>query len=195
MAAAFAVAALIIVVCRLVSGPGERMALALRTTARWSFVLFWPATAGSALATLFGMRFETLARRARDLGLSFASAHLAHLALVAWVYYYAVVHSLEPPSLAFFGVAAGWVYLIALLSFKPAAALVGARVVRVLRIVGIEFITVAFLVDFLKNPFGGGAAHVALYAPFVVLCGAGPLLRLAAAIKRAARPGAQALGT
>src|SRR5580692_5240996 len=103
MAASFAVAALIVVVCRLVSGPGERLALALRTTARWSFALFWLATVGSALERLFGTRFEMLARRARDLGLSFASAHLVHLALVAWLYYYAVSHARERPPLTFFG--------------------------------------------------------------------------------------------
>jgi len=52
---------------------GEKLGVALRATARWSFLLFWLAYAGGALATLFGPKFQALARRGRDFGLSFAS--------------------------------------------------------------------------------------------------------------------------
>jgi hypothetical protein len=67
-----------------------------------------------------------------------------------------------------------------------------------LRAVGVEYIALAFFLDFLKSPFEGKLAHVALYAPFVILSVAGPVLRLAAAIKRLSRPHPehpQALGT
>lgn len=187
MAASFAVGIAIVIAFRLGAGPGDRVSGALRTTARWSFTLFWLATVGRALATLFGERFQALAAHARDLGLSYASAHLVHLGLVAWTYYYAIVHGTKEPSgqtLIFFGIGVFWTYLIALLSFEPFAAKLKARTCRILRTIGVEYIALAFFVDFFKSPFQNGFAHIASYAPFVVLSVAGPLLRLAAAGKR-----------
>ena len=187
MVASFAVALAIVIVFRLGAGPGERVSGALQATARWSFTLFWLATVGRALATFFGERFQALAAHARDLGLSYASAHLAHLGLVVWVYYYAIVHGKEVPSqhtLIFFGIAVFWTYLIALLSFEPFAAKLNARTCRILRTIGVEYIALAFFVDFYKSPFQNGFAHLAGYAPFVVLSVAGPVLRLAATGKR-----------
>jgi hypothetical protein len=187
MVASFSVALAIVIEYRLEAGPGERVAGALRATARWSFILFWLASVGRALATLFGERFRALAAHARDLGLSYASAHLVHVGLVVWIYYYAIVHGREVPSqntLVFFGIAVFWTYLIALLSFDSFAAQLNARTCRVLRIVGVEYIALAFFVDFFKSPFQNGFAHIASYAPFVVLSVAGPVLRLAAMGKR-----------
>jgi hypothetical protein len=187
MAASFAVALAIVIAFRLAAGPGERVSGALGTTARWSFTLFWLATVGRALATLFGERFQALAVHARDLGLSYASAHLVHLGVVVWVYYYAIVHGTREPSqntLIFFGIGVFWTYLIAILSFKRFAAKLNARTCRILRTIGVEYIALAFFVDFFKSPFQDGFAHIASYAPFVVLSVAGPLLRLAAAGKR-----------
>jgi len=187
IAAPFVVALAIVIAVRLGAGPSERIGGALRSTARWSFTLFWLATVGRALATLFGGRFQALAEHARDLGLSYASAHLAHLGLVVWIYVYAIVHGTEVPprnALIFFGIGVFWTYLIALLSFKPFAAKLSARTCRILRTIGVEYIALAFLVDFLNHPFQGGFGHIASYAPFVVLSVAGPLLRLAAAAKR-----------
>jgi hypothetical protein len=187
MVASFAVALAIVVEYRVGADPGERVSGALRATARWSFTLFWLASVGRALATLFGERFQALAAHARDLGLSYASAHLTHLGLVVWVYYYAIVHGKEVPpqhALIFFGIAVFWTYLIALLSFEPFAAKLNARTCRILRTIGVEYIALAFFVDFLNSPFQNGFAHVASYAPFVVLSVAGPLLRLAATGKR-----------
>jgi hypothetical protein len=95
MAAAFAVGLAIVMIARWVEGPGERVSLALRATARWSFLLFWLASSGPALARLFGPRLLPLARRTRDFGLAFASAHLAHLGVVAWIYSTSVVGPLS----------------------------------------------------------------------------------------------------
>jgi hypothetical protein len=187
MAASFAVALAMVIAFRLGAGPGERVSGALRATARWSFALFWLATVGRALAILSGGRFQALASHARDLGLSYASAHLVHLGLVVWIYVYAIVHGTDVPSrgtLIFFGIGVFWTYLIALLSFKPFAAKLSARTCRILRTIGVEYIALAFFVDFFKSPFQDGFAHIASYAPFVVLSVAGPLLRLAAAGKR-----------
>jgi len=83
MAASIVVALVIVLIVRVGATPGEKLGVALRATARWSFLLFWLAYAGGALATLFGPKFQALAHRGRDFGLSFASAHLVHLGLVA----------------------------------------------------------------------------------------------------------------
>ena len=183
MAASFLVGLVIVFVIQTGAGPGERVTMALRATARWSFLLFWLASAGGALTTLFGSRFQALARSARDFGLAFASAHLVHLGVVAWVYY----ASPDPPArstLIFFGIAAIWTYVLAILSIKRLSALLNPRVWRTVRTVGVEYISLAFLTDFAKNPFQGGVLAVANYLPFLALAIAGPLLRLAALVKR-----------
>lgn len=184
MATSFLVALAIAVLAVLISAPGERLRAALRATARWSFALFWPATVGGALATLFGSRFRPLAQRARDLGLSYASAHTMHFGLVAWLYYDALRRSLPTPPLLFFGTAALWTYLLVILSFQSAVARIGPRAARTLRWIGVEYITLAFFLDFKKNPFEKGLVHIAGYAPFLLLAAAGPLLRLSAAAIR-----------
>jgi hypothetical protein len=58
MAASFGVALAIVIAIRFTAGPGERTESALRATGGWSFVLFWLATAGGALAALLGDRFR-----------------------------------------------------------------------------------------------------------------------------------------
>jgi hypothetical protein len=62
--------------------PHDRVAVALRVTARWSFVLFWLAYAAGAMATLWGPPFTGLARHGREFGLAFASAQLVHVGLI-----------------------------------------------------------------------------------------------------------------
>jgi hypothetical protein len=52
--------------------PHDRVAVALRVTARGSFVLFWLAYAAGAMATLWGPPFTGLARHGREFGLAFA---------------------------------------------------------------------------------------------------------------------------
>ena len=181
-AVSFGVALAIVLVVRMAAPPGDKLGVALRATARWSFVLFWLASAGSALTTLFGSTFKTLAERARDFGLAFASAHLVHLSLVVWLYYFFT----GPPrsSLIVFGIAVFWTYLLALLSVRRFSALLTMRIARILRTVGIEYIAFVFLIDFMKNPFQGGVLDLLAYLPFQALAIAGPLLRLAAVAKR-----------
>jgi D-alanyl-lipoteichoic acid acyltransferase DltB (MBOAT superfamily) len=183
MAASFLVGLVIVLAIRAGAGPGERVVMALRATARWSFLLFWLASTGGALATLFGSRFQALALRARDFGLAFASAHLVHLGVVAWVYY----SSPDPPArstLIFFSIAAIWTYVLAILSIKRLSARLNPRVWRTVRTLGVEYIGLAFLTDFAKHPFQGGVLDVANYLPFLALAIAGPILRLAAFVKR-----------
>lgn len=183
MAASLCVALAIVLVTRLCATPGGKLGVALGATARWSFLLFWLASTGGALTTLFGSRFQALAHRARDFGLAFASAHLVHLGLVAWLYQ---VAPSPPPrsSLIFFGIAAIWTYALAILSIKRLSAGLNPRLWRAVRTLGVEYIALAFLVDFDKNLFDGGVANFLAYAPFLALAIAGPLLRLAALAKR-----------
>jgi len=184
MAASFGVALVIVIISRFGLGPGERVDAALRATARWSFLLFWLAYAGSALATVFGSRFQALAHRGRDFGLTFASAHLAHLGVVAWIYYGSVGQPFTQSTIIFFGIAAIWTYVLAILSINRLSARLNPRVWRIVRTLGVEYIALAFLADFAKNPFQYGFASLLAYLPFQLLAVAGPLLRLAALAKR-----------
>jgi hypothetical protein len=185
--ASMAVALAMVLVIRLSLGPRERMVNALQATARWSFALFWLATVASPLRTLFGPHFKPLAQRARDLGLSYASAHLVHLGLVVWMFLVSVP-DLSRQFVIFFGAGIFWTYLLAALSFRAVSGAVGARVTRVLRIIGVEYLSLVFFVDFNKDPFDGSPAKIAYYAPFLALTVAGPLLRLAALTKRLIYP-------
>ena len=184
MAASLCVALAIVFLCYVSAAPNERLGLALRATARWSFVLFWLASTGAALATLFGARFQALAKRARDFGLAFASAHLAHVGLVAWLYYIAVDPPLSRFRAIFFAVGVFWTYLLAVLSIQQVSARLNPLAWRRLRVAGVEYISLVFIADFLKKPFHGGTANFVVYLPFVILALAGPLLRLAAWVKR-----------
>jgi hypothetical protein len=186
MAAAFAVALVMVIIIRLVEGPGERIGMGLRATGRWSFAWFWLASTGGALATLFGSRFVALAERCRDFGLAFASAHLVHLALVAMIYF----GPGDPPSqstLVFFSIAAFLTYLLAAFSVKSVSAKLNPRVLHTVRIVAVEYISLVFIADFDKNLLQGGTVNFLIYFAFLALAVAGPLLRIAAAVKRHSR--------
>jgi hypothetical protein len=183
MLASFGGALVIVLAVYLGGGHGEKLVMGLRATARWSFVWFWLASVGGALATLFGSSFQALARRGRDFGLTFASAHLVHLGLVAWLLYHSATPFPRSP-LIFFSIAVFWTYLLALLSISRFSAMLSPDVWWIARTLGVEYISFAFLVDFAKNPFQGGISNFLAYAPFLALSIAGPLLRLAAAARR-----------
>jgi hypothetical protein len=166
-------------------GPGVKgTILALQMTARLSFMLFWSAYTAGALTALFGSAFEPLKRRAREFGLAFASAHLVHLALVAWLTYIGAAPPLGV--FVFFGVAALWVYLLMLFSIPRLQQLLGPKGWWLLRVVGLNFIAYAFAKDFLGYREFGNVRYLVGYLPFVVLSILGPLLRLAAFVHRAA---------
>jgi hypothetical protein len=184
MAGALVVGLAIVLTVRTVAAPGARVSGALQATARWSFILFWCAYTGNALAVVFGPRFHAFAHRCRDFALSYASAHLAHLGLVAWILLTSADAQIGRSELMVFGVAVFWTYLLAALSIKRLAAKLDPKFLRIVRTIGIEYIALAFLVGFAKNPFQGSFANLANYLPFIALAIAGPLLRLAAAIKR-----------
>jgi len=160
-------------------GTGERGTdVALQLTARLSFLLFLPAYCGSALAALFGPSFDLIKQRARDFGLAFAAAHIVHLGLVVWLCYIGAA----PPLATFvlFGIAAVWTYLLALLSIDRLHRTVGRLAWRWLNLVGLNFIALAFAVDFVRVPFQADAKYLLGYLPFVILAIASPVLRIAA---------------
>jgi hypothetical protein len=160
--------------------------VALQLTARLSFLLFWPAYAGGALATLFGPVFAPVQRRARELGLAFAAAHLIHIMLVGWLIHIGAAPPLG--SFIFFGIAVLWLYLIALFSIAPLQRMLGSTGWKFMRFVGLNYIAYAFAVDFLRYWQMDTIKFTIGYLPFAVLSVAGPTLRLAALIWRIAKP-------
>jgi hypothetical protein len=175
MGLAFGAALILTAAVLTVFGTGERgTLLGLQMTARFSFLLFWPAYAGSALWTLFGQTFLPLKRRAREFGLAFASAHLAHGGLVAWLSY---IGSAPPRNtFIFFGIAVGFTYMLALFSVASLRQALGPAGWWLLRTIGLNYILYAFAVDFLRYRDFGTANFWIGYLPFDILAIAGPLL-------------------
>jgi hypothetical protein len=190
MGVAFGIALVIAAAVLMLRGADNKsIRLALELTARWSFLLFWLAYAGGALANLFGWEF--LAGRGRDFGLAFAAAHLVHIALVVRLYQISTRAPLSQALFLFFAVGLFWTYLLAALSFGGAKAL-GAPLWRVLRFVGMNYILLAFARDFVlpmlhPKPEQQTLAHFLAYVPFAVASIAAPLLVLAATLQRRRR--------
>jgi hypothetical protein len=158
--------------------------VALQVTARFAFLLFWPAYVAGALTALFGTVFEPLKRHARGFGLAFASALFVHLTLVAWLTYIGFAPPLEV--FLVFGIAVLWTYLLALSSIARLQHRLGPSRWWFLRVVGLNYIAFAFAVDFLKHPQFSSIKYLVGYLPFAVLSVAGPLLCLAAFLRRVA---------
>lgn len=173
------------------AGTSEKsIRLALEVTARWSFLLFWLAYAGAALARLTG--WQGLAGKGREFGLSFAAAHLVHIGLVIWLSYLLERIALTGGLLLFFLIGLFWTYLLAALSFGGGRAL-GPQGWRIVRFLGMNYILIAFGRDFVlplvhPKPAQHTPAHVLAYAPFALLCAAAPLLVLMARSQIALKP-------
>jgi hypothetical protein len=190
MSTAFAVALAVAILVLGINGTGNKsIRLALELTARWSFVLFWLAYAGNAMATLFPS-FYLLAGQGRQFGLSFAAAHSVHIALVVWLYQISARAPLSQGLFIFFAIGLFWTYLLAFLSFGGAKAL-GPGLWRAVRFLGMNYILIAFGRDFLlpvihPKPTQLNAGHFLAYAPFAVASIAAPLLVLAVMARRRA---------
>ena len=180
MGLAFIIALVLAIIVLVIFGAGERgTELALRATARWSFLLFWPAYVGSAMALVFGQRFDGLARRGRELGLAFASAQLVHVGLVLWLYYMAVGPG---GAMVFFWLGILCTYLLALFSLPWLQSLLGPRLWRLFRTITLEYIALAFATDFILGPLHarGFDKFPPTYLPFVLMLIGGAGLRIAA---------------
>src|SRR5271165_4202829 len=128
------------------TGP-DSLRLGLRVTARWSFLFFWLSYAGGAMAILFGPAFAGLARRARALGLAFATALQVHIGLVVWLGVVIGQIPLQGGLLLFFLVALFGTYLLALLSFGVGMRNLG-RLWGPLLFLATTYILIAFGRDF-----------------------------------------------
>jgi hypothetical protein len=183
MVAAFLVAFALAVIILVVFGVGERGAvIALRATARWSFLLFWCAYAGGAIAWLWP-RLNELAQRGRELGLSFASAQLVHVGLVFWI-----IHVATGPSgaMVFFWIGILCTYLLALFSLPRLRKALDPRLWRILRTIAMEYIAIVFTTDFINlhlHELGKLS-----YLPFALMLVGGAGLRLAAFWDRRSGP-------
>lgn len=185
-AAAFGLAATILAIK---GTDTESLRVALRMTARWSFLLFWIAYSGKAISALFGPAFAPLARRGREFGLAYAAAQLVHLGLVVWLFQISARPPLSGRLSAFFIVGIVWTYLLAVFSFGGPAETLGPRGWRTLRIAGMNYILFAFAFDFVPPVIRSaipqyGIRHIVEYVPFAVMSVAAPLLVLAAAAHR-----------
>jgi hypothetical protein len=175
---------ILVLLARYAGAPNDQLGVALRWTARWSFLWFWLASCSAALGMLFGPGLRPLAARARQFGLAFAAAHLVHVASVAYMLHGATTPFARQP-LVFFGVGVFFVYLMALLSLSSRLReLIGAKAWRAVRVVGLEYINYAYFSDFRGKAFHKGTVNLVVYLPFFLLVVSGPLLRAAAALHR-----------
>lgn len=162
-------------------GWGERGTLtALRVTARLSFLLFWLAYAGGAMARLFGPTFAILARHGRDFGLSFAAAQLVHIGLIVWLFRV----SPHPPDLTnwfiqFEIIGFVWIYVLAAFSTESLRTTLSPNLRRFLFAIGLEYIALVFFFNLVLHPMHN-VLHSIQYLPFSVLIVVGPILRWAA---------------
>jgi hypothetical protein len=173
----------------LATGAGNHsIRLALEITARWSFMLFWLAYAGGAVARLFPGT-TILAGKGRDFGLAFAAAHLVHVGLVVRLYQISARAPLSEGLFLFFAAGIFFTYLLAALSFGNLVQAMGTARWRMIRLIGMNYILIAFGRDFLlpvihPKPAQMNLAHFLAYLPFAVLTIAAPLLVLAATMRR-----------
>jgi hypothetical protein len=187
MAAAFLVSLALAAIVLGLFGAGEDGAvLALRVTARWCFLLFWPAYAGGALAKVCGPRFGVLARHGREFGLAFAAALIVHVGLVVWIIHIAAD---QRGSMTFFWVGVFCTYALALFSWPRLRELLGPLLWRILCTMALEYIALVFAVDFIVEPLhaAGTDKYPLTYLPFVVMLVGGAGLRLAAFARRRAK--------
>ncbi len=168
MIAGVCVAVLLSAVALAEFGRRERgLGFALMLTGRWAFLLFWVAYAGGGAAALLGGKFAFLKRHRREFGLAFAAAMLVHVALIVWLCAIGAAPGIG--TFVFFGVGLLCIYTLALFSLADLQRRLGRRTWWVLRTVAMNYIAYAFATDFLSDAFGGGIAHIVLYAPFAVL--------------------------
>jgi hypothetical protein len=178
MVASFLVAVALAAAVFGVSSAQDRVGVALRVTARWSFLLFWLAYTGSAMATLWGAPFDRLARHGRDFGLAFASAQLVHVGLI--------LGSGAGGGMAFFWAGIACTYLLALFSLPRLRDAMGSHLWRISLALALNYIALVFAADFIEGPLksGGIANYPRSYLPFALMLIAGVGLRAAAFVRR-----------
>jgi hypothetical protein len=82
-----------------------------------------------------------------------------------------------------FGVAAAFVYLLALLSIPGVRRALPDRFWPPIRALAMNYVALAFIKDFMSHGIGG-FRDISMYVPFAALAILGPMLRLAAWIQK-----------
>jgi methionine sulfoxide reductase heme-binding subunit len=146
-------------------GDADGLRLAIRITARASFVLFGLAFTAAALARLLPGAWTRWQRRNRRyLGVSFAASHFVHLTLVVALARLdpALFAALTSPVTVISG-AIAYLLIAAMTatSFDRTAAMIGPRAWRLLHTAGAYYIWLSFAVA-----FGRRAVHDPFYLPF-----------------------------
>ena len=165
---------------------------ALQATARLNLLLFWPAYVGGALTALFGSVFAPVKDNSRNLGLAFAAALSVHLGLVGCLS--AIGKAPDVKTFIVFGAGAAFVYLLALLSLPRVRRALPDRFWPPIRALAMNYVALLFMKDLAKHGIGdvwdillyGTADYrdVLVYVPFAALAILGPMLRLAAWIRK-----------
>jgi hypothetical protein len=176
MAAAFG-ASLGVGLASLALSSNRDITIALAMSARVAFLFFWPAYVGGALTSLFGSVFSPLREHSRDFGLAFATAISVHLSFVA--YLCLAGHAPSTKTFIIFGIAAGFTYLLALLSIGRVRQALPPTFWPPIRIVAMNYIAFAFLLDFKRLHFNDLREGLT-YLPFATLAIVGPALRFVA---------------
>ena len=178
MTAAIVAILISVAITFVIMGTGEKGAgAALRVSARLSFLLFWAAYAGGALATLFGPMFERMARHGRDFGLAFAAALSVHLGVALWYYHVAAYPFHLTPIIRSELIGAVWIYVLASFSIKRLRDAISPELWRHMRTFGMEYIAVLFAFNFAVFP------TTITYFPFLLLIVTGMISRLVAALR------------
>ena len=131
----------------------------------------------------------------REFGLAFASAHSIHLGLVIWLYQISAAPPLSDAMAAFFSVGLLWTYLLALFSIQRLSGMLGAKLWRGMRLVGLEYIMLAFQADFVPGSLHADPKHLITYVPFAALGLAGTGMRIVSWMKKMRQPSQTAIGT
>ena len=194
MGAAFLIAlALALIVLAIFGAGGQGIEQALRITGRWSFLLFWLAYVGGAMAKLWKLQLGGLVHCGRELGLAFASAQLVHVGLVLWL-----LHITTGPvgSMLFFWIGVLCTYLLSLFSLPRFRDALGLRFWWAFRLFALEYIALVFADDFILIPLQatGFRSYPVSYVPFAILLVGGAGIRLTTFIRHGIAPRMQGNG-
>jgi hypothetical protein len=166
--AAFLSAAVIAAITLGIAGAGKTGTdEALRVTARFSFLLFWPPYAGGVLRRFDIPLLAAFGGLRREFGLSFAAAHSVHVLLILWRYH--IGSPAAADVLIIDGIGIIWVYVLVILSLDGLRRALGPLALRILFNLGLEYIAFVFLSDFLLSALPRGRAFSIAYLPFTIL--------------------------
>jgi hypothetical protein len=154
---------------------------ALQLTARLAFIAFWPSYVGGSLVTLFGQALLPIKRRARELGLAFATILTVHLSLVAWLCWIGAAPSAK--TFLIFGIGAAWTALLALASIKQIGQAIGSIGWWILSNIGMSYILYAFALDFFSLQPHASLSRLAQYVPFAAFAVLAAAIRVLAWLK------------